>query len=145
MSYFKKYFSLLFITLFVPLVLNAQSTDAPEDAKAYFISPAHGETVPSTFKVQFGLTGMGIAPAGHDIENTGHHHLLIDVDEMPDFSLPLPASENLIHYGLGQTETVLTLSPGEHTLQLVLGDYAHIPHANPVMSKKITIYVAEEE
>ena len=84
---------------------------------------------------------MGVAPAGVIKENTGHHHLLIDVKEMPDFSLPLPATDNIKHFGGGQTETDLTLPAGKHTLQLVLGDHLHIPHDKPVVSEKITITV----
>lgn len=127
--------------LLLPFLAFAQISDAPEDAKAYIISPADGETVSSPFTVQFGLKGMGVAPAGIDMEGTGHHHLLIDVDELPDLTKPLPSNENVVHFGLGQTETELTLTPGEHTLQLVLGDFTHTPHSNPVMSEKITIYV----
>ncbi|MFC6980085.1 DUF4399 domain-containing protein [Microbulbifer taiwanensis] len=107
----------------------------------YIISPQDGEKVARTFTVKFGLSGMGVAPAGVDRKNTGHHHLLIDVDEMPDMTKPLPASDNLIHYGGGQTETEITLPPGKHTLQLVLGNYLHIPFKPPVMSEKITIVV----
>ncbi len=114
---------------------------APEDAKVYIISPADGDVVPGTFVVKFGLSGMGVAPAGIDAENTGHHHILIDLDEMPDMSMPLPTTDNVVHFGLGQTETTLTLPPGEHTLQLLLGNYLHVPHQKPVMSKKITITV----
>jgi len=84
---------------------------------------------------------MGIAPAGIDLPDTGHHHLLIDMDKLPDFNLPLAASENLVHFGKGQTETVLELSPGKHTLQLVFADKIHLPHNPPVMSEKITIHV----
>ncbi len=116
---------------------------APEGARAYIISPADGEVVGTSFKVQFGLSNMGIAPAGVKLENTGHHHLLLDVEKKPDFNVPLPATKNVLHYGKGQTETVLKLEPGEHTLQLVLGDYLHIPHDKPVISQKITIHVAE--
>jgi hypothetical protein len=93
--------------------------------------------------VLFGLKGMGVAPAGIDMPNTGHHHLLVDVAEMPDLNLPLPASTNVIHFGGGQTEKELTLTPGTHTLQLILGDHLHIPFTNPVISKKITITVKE--
>jgi hypothetical protein len=116
---------------------------APEGARSYIISPADGEVVGTTVKVQFGLSGMGIAPAGVKLENTGHHHLLIDVEEKVNFDIPLPATDKIVHFGKGQTETVLTLKPGTHTLQLVLGDYLHIPHDKPVVSKKITIYVTE--
>ena len=121
--------------------IKLPKTKSPAGANSYIISPANGETVPATFKVQFGLEGMGIAPAGIVFENTGHHHMLVDVDDMPDFGIPLPATDNVLHYGKGQTETTLTLEPGEHTLQLVLGDHLHIPHDPPVVSKKITITV----
>ncbi|USD22990.1 DUF4399 domain-containing protein [Microbulbifer variabilis] len=114
---------------------------APQQTKLYIISPKDGEKVPQTFTVKFGLSGMGVAPAGVERENTGHHHLLIDVDDMPDLSKPLPATENIIHFGGGQTETQVTLPPGKHTLQLVLGNYMHVPHKNPVVSKKITVVV----
>jgi len=112
-----------------------------EGAEVYIIAPANGATVPQTFTVKFGLKGMGIAPAGVNHPNTGHHHLLIDVDQLPDFSAPLPATDNVRHFGAGQTETELTLPPGEHTLQLVFADYLHVPHDPPVVSEKITITV----
>ncbi len=114
---------------------------APEGAKVYIVSPADGDTVPATFTVVFGLSGMGVAPAGVDQANTGHHHLLIDVDEEPDMTQPLPATENILHFGGGQTEVEVTLEPGEHSLQLLLGNYLHIPHDAPVISEKITINV----
>lgn len=110
-------------------------------AEVYLIEPADGATTAATFKVKFGLSGMGVAPAGADLKNTGHHHLLIDVNELPDVTKPLPASNQVKHFGGGQTETVLTLTPGIHTLQLLLGNYVHIPHDPPVLSKKITITV----
>jgi hypothetical protein len=85
---------------------------------------------------------MGVAPAGIQFDNSGHHHLLIDTDLPEDLSKPLPAVENkVVHFGKGQTETTITLAPGKHTLQLVLGDYLHIPHSPPVVSKKVTITV----
>jgi hypothetical protein len=114
---------------------------SPEGAKAYIISPLPGETVGETFTVRFGLKGMGVCPAGLKKENTGHHHLLIDLEKMPDFNMPMPANDNLKHFGGGQTETVITLPPGTHTLQLALGDYLHIPHDPPVVSEKITVTV----
>lgn len=112
-------------------------------AQVYVISPKDGASVDGTFTVQFGLKGMGVAPAGINLPDTGHHHMLVDVadDAKPDFSMPLPANENILHFGKGQTETELTLPAGKHTLQLVLGDYLHIPHDPPVVSKKITITV----
>lgn len=114
---------------------------APAEAKVYFIEPANGATVSSTFTVKFGLSGMGVAPAGTDKENTGHHHILIDMAELPDMTKPLPANDHVKHFGGGQTETTLTLESGEHTLQLLLGNHLHIPHDEPVLSERITITV----
>ena len=116
---------------------------APAEAGAYIQSPLDGAVVTSPFTVRFGLRGVGVAPAGVQLPNTGHHHLLVDVTEMPSFDLPLPASDNVRHYGAGQTETELDLPPGEHTLQLVLGDYLHTPHEPPVTSVIVTITVTE--
>ncbi|HSG66553.1 MAG TPA: DUF4399 domain-containing protein [Gammaproteobacteria bacterium] len=116
---------------------------APEGAEAYIQSPANGAIVSSPVTVRFGLRGIGVAPAGVDLPNTGHHHLLIDVAEPPSFDMPLPATDNVRHFGAGQTEVELVLPPGEHTLQLVLGDYLHVPHQPPVVSERITITVAE--
>jgi hypothetical protein len=116
-------------------------TAAPKGAKVYIIQPANGTTMTSPVTVVFGLAGMGIAPAGTQAENTGHHHLLIDTDIPNDTSLPLPSSDNVRHFGKGQTEASIELAPGTHTLQLVLGDYLHRP-LNPVLaSPKITITV----
>ena len=116
---------------------------SPKGAKAYIISPKDGKTVGKKFTVRFGLKGMGIAPAAIDKENTGHHHLLIDVDKLPNLDLPLVATDNIRHFGGGQTEVQLELPPGKHTLQLVLGDWIHLAHAPPVLSKKITITVGK--
>ncbi len=123
--------------------ISSQSliSHAPTEAAVYLISPTNGQTVPSEFTVKFGLSGMGIAPAGIDRAGTGHHHLLIDVDELPSFEEPLPATDQIRHFGGGQTEATIQLSPGEHTLQLLLGNYTHIPHDNPVLSDKIEITV----
>jgi hypothetical protein len=114
---------------------------APANAAVYFLSPKDGETVTSPFTVRFGLKGMGIAPAGVDQPNTGHHHLLVDLDKLPNLDAALPVTDNIKHFGGGQTETELTLPPGKHTLQLVVGDYLHIPHEKPIVSAKITITV----
>jgi len=125
-------------------VASAQDRMAsPADAQVYIISPKDGAKVSSPVTVQFGLKGMGIAPAGVKIENTGHHHLLIDSDAPTDLSQPLPASEKVVHFGKGQTETTVKLTPGKHTLQLLLGDSTHVPHNPPVISKKITITVTK--
>ena len=114
---------------------------APAQAKVYFIAPSDGETVPPNCVVRFGLVGMGVAPAGIQMENTGHHHLLVDLDALPPEGQPLPNDAQHLHFGKGQTETSLTLSPGTHTLQLILGDHLHIPHQPPVVSEKITVTV----
>ena len=114
---------------------------SPAGAEVYIVSPKDGAKVKSPVTVVFGLKGMGIAPAGIKFDNTGHHHLLVDVDAPADLSKPLPANEHNIHFGKGQTETSLTLPPGKHTLQLVLADSLHTPHEPPVISKQITITV----
>jgi hypothetical protein len=113
------------------------------DAEVYFISPQDGDNVSGTFEVRFGLKGMGVAPAGIEMDNTGHHHLLIDMDTLPPMDAPLPKSDQVRHFGGGQTETALSLPPGQHTLQLLLGDYSHVPFNPPVMSEKITITVTD--
>ena len=114
---------------------------APEGAEVYIISPANGAVVKSPVKVRFGLRAMGVAPAGVNFEGTGHHHLLIDMEELPPMDKPLPASENLVHFGKGQTEASVELAPGVHTLQLLMGNFIHVPHDAPVLSEKITITV----
>lgn len=117
-------------------------TPSPEGASVRIISPENGATVPREFTVVFGLSGMGVAPAGVDRENTGHHHLLIDQAELPPLDRPL--GNPPIHFGGGQTETTLTLEPGEHTLQLIFGDKLHIPHVPPVLSEVVTITVVDD-
>jgi hypothetical protein len=119
----------------------AGRTPAPADAYVYIGWPNDGEVIYNTrFKVWFGTRNFGVAPAGVDKPNTGHHHLLIDVD-LPPLDQPIPNDKNHLHFGGGQTETVIELPPGKHTLQLLMGDANHVPHNPPVMSKKITIYV----
>ena len=112
------------------------------EARVYFINLEDGDEVESPFLIQFGLSEMGIAPAGIDRENTGHHHLLINVKDL-DFSKPIPASKNHIHFGGGQTESLVELPPGDYRLQLVLGDMTHTPHTPPVVSKPINITVKD--
>jgi Domain of unknown function (DUF4399) len=130
------------LTLLTGLAIaQVTKSKAPDNATVYFQTPKDGETVSSPFTVRFGLKGIGIAPAGVNQPNTGHHHLLIDVATPPDFNAALPVTDNVKHFGGGQTETELTLPPGKHTLQLVLGDYLHIPHDKPIVSQKITITV----
>ena len=117
----------------------------PEGAEVYIVAPADGAAVQSPVRVVFGLRGMGVAPAGVDHPNTGHHHLLVDTGapEGEDLSYALPAEDTLIHFGGGQTETVIELPPGEHTLQLLVGDANHIPHDPPLISERITVQVVE--
>ena len=117
------------------------ATPAPEGAELYFISPKDGEVISSPVTVRFGLRGMGVAPAGVERADAGHHHLLIDGPELPAQGLPLPATEQIRHFGGGQTEAVVELSPGSHSLQLLLGNHLHIPHQPPVVSASITITV----
>ena len=138
-----------FITLALSLVagvacslaLAQERTPSAAGAEVYIISPKNGAIVHNPVLVQFGLKGMGVAPAGTKYDNSGHHHLLIDSDPPADQSAPLPATDKIVHFGKGQTETTLNLSPGKHTLQLLLADLNHIPHSPPLLSKKITITV----
>lgn len=136
------------LLMVLPLLTQSQEggapamprTAAPDGAVVYFLSPANGATVTSPVTVRFGLRGMGVAPAGVTSPNTGHHHLLVDA-ALPTDNLPIPNDATHRHFGLGQTETELVLEPGQHTLQLVLGDHLHIPHQPPVHSEPITITV----
>jgi hypothetical protein len=117
-------------------------TAAPAGARLYFVGPANGATLKSPVTVVFGLAGMGIAPAGVQFEGAGHHHLLLNTEIPSDLAVPLPANDNIRHFGKGQTETTLELPPGTHTLQLVLGDHLHIPFEPIVASEKLTITVS---
>ena len=127
----------LFLTILLTLIsINVFSE------KVYFINLEDGDELKSPFLVQFGLSGKGIAPAGIDVDNTGHHHLLINQNEI-NYSMPIPSSDQHLHFGLGQTETMLNLPLGKHKLQLVLGDKFHIPHDPPLVSEIIEITVIE--
>jgi hypothetical protein len=132
----------------LPAFATAQGTPRPEAAELYFVNVEDGDTVASPLTLVFGLRGMGVAPAGAEIENTGHHHLMINRPPLgegqfgaEEFTLPLPADDNHRHFGGGQTEVTLELPPGEHVLQLVLADYGHVPHDPPLLSERITITV----
>lgn len=122
------------------LAADPPRTPAPSEAAAYFISPADGETVSGPVTVRFGLRGMGVAPAGTLAEGTGHHHLIVDAP-LPPAGQPIPNDARHLHFGKGQTETTLTLAPGKHTLQLLVGDHSHVPHDPVVASEVITITV----
>ena len=131
------------LVLAATVVWAQERTPSPAGAEVYIISPKDGAKVSSPVVVQFGLKGMGIAPAGMKFDNTGHHHLLIDTDAPADPGAPLPATDKIVHFGKGQTEASVPLSPGKHTLQLLLGDQNHVPHNPPVISTRITITVAK--
>ena len=115
-------------------------TPAPEGARLTILAPADGAVVRGPVTVRFGLSGMGVAPAGVEHENTGHHHLIIDAP-LPPLDEPIPTDDNHLHFGGGQTEAVIVLPPGPHTLQLLLGDWSHVPHAPPVVSERTAIVV----
>jgi len=121
------------------LIALEYSKGAPA-AEAYFIAPKNDDIVSGEVVVKFGLQNFGVSPAGLNVNGTGHHHLIIDAD-LPNLSQPIQADKNHVHFGKGQTEVKLELEPGTHTLQLLLGDYRHIPHRPPIYSNKITIVV----
>ncbi|WP_415401357.1 DUF4399 domain-containing protein [Tateyamaria sp. SN3-11] len=135
-------------TIFMATAAMAQDTPAPADAKVYFVNLEDGATVSSPVTVIFGLDGMGVAPAGTEKENTGHHHLLLNRPPLgegeegaEELEYGLPADDNHIHFGGGQTQVTLDLPAGQHTMQLVMGDLNHVPHATPIASEVITITV----
>ena len=122
------------------IAVELPRTASPAGATVFFISPADGDTVTNPVAIEFGISGMDVVKAGEDRAETGHHHLLIDAS-LPDLGLPIPADEHYLHFGDASTTTELSLEPGTHTLQLLLGDYLHIPHDPPVMSTTITLVV----
>jgi hypothetical protein len=132
----------LAICMLAAFAVAADRMVAPAGAEVYFITPHNGDTLHSPLTVRFGLKGLGVAPAGIKFDNTGHHHLLVDTD-ISELKLdaPMPASDKILHFGKGQTETELTLAPGKHTLQLVFADYLHTSFDPPLHSQKITITV----
>ncbi|WP_050605099.1 DUF4399 domain-containing protein [Ruegeria sp. 6PALISEP08] len=144
----KTFFAIASLCLFAGFAQAGGETPSNPDAKVYFVNLSDGDTVQSPVTVVFGLSGMGVAPAGTEKENTGHHHLLIDrppigegEDGADELAFGLPADDNHLHFGGGQTEVTLDLPAGQHTLQLVLGDAGHAPHATPIVSEVITINV----
>jgi Domain of unknown function (DUF4399) len=125
----------------LPSAAYSQGTQAPADAYLYFIWPQDGATIKGAFWARFGLRNMGVTQAGSTAPNSGHHHLLIDVQEPLALNEPIPQDKSHLHFGAGQTEARIELPPGRHTLQLVLGDAKHYPFNPPVISKKIGITV----
>ena len=132
-----KYF---LIFLFSISVNALEITPGSSSASVYFITPLDGESVSDNVTVRFGLENFGVAPAGIQINQTGHHHLIIDAD-LPPLDQPIPANNNYVHFGKGQTEVEIDLSKGTHTLQLLLGDFRHIPHNPPIYSKKSKSFI----
>lgn len=130
------------IALLLPSAALPGGTPAPADAYLYIGWPNDGQVVGAgkPFRVWFGLRNMGVAPKDVSYANTGHHHLLIDAD-LPSMNEPIPSDRNHLHFGAGETETMVELPPGKHTLQLIMGDAKHIPHNPPIVSKKIRITV----
>ena len=124
----------------VPAAVELPRSPSAEGARVFFISPADGDTVTSPVRIEFGIEGMAVAPAGTDAPHSGHHHLLIDTG-LPEMGQPIPANANHVHFGDGRTETEIELEPGQHTLQMLLGDHLHIPHDPPLVSDVITISV----
>ena len=124
-----------------PLAAYPQGTRAPGDAFLYIVWPPDGATVKGPFWCRFGLRGMGVTQAGSSAPNSGHHHLLIDVSDPLEPNEPIPQDKTHLHFGAGQTEALIELAPGKHTLQLVLGDARHYPFNPPVVSGKISITV----
>jgi hypothetical protein len=130
------------VCLVAAFAVAADRVAAPAGAEVYFIAPQNGAKLHSPVTIKFGLKGMGIAPAGIKFDNTGHHHLLVDTDVSElKLDAPMPATDKIVHFGKGQTETTLTLTPGKHTLQLIFADYLHQSFDPPLISKKITITV----
>jgi hypothetical protein len=134
----------------IPSVMSEQLTEmpnssSPANAQVYFLSPTNGQVFNAAdsegIAVEFGLNGMKVSPAGLAVPDSGHHHLLINMNALPDLTKPLPASDQVLHFGKGQTSTRIQLPPGSHRLQLVLGNHIHIPHTPPVMSKVIEIEI----
>ena len=122
-------------------VLATAATPAPKGAEVFIVSPEDGATVPQAFTVKFGVKNIALAPAGDVTKNTGHHHLLIDVDKLPAAGAPIPTDANHMHFGKAQTQADIKLTPGKHTLQLILGDSGHMPFDPSIVSKKITVNV----
>ncbi len=120
--------------------VGLKRTPSVEGARVFFITPSDGATLSGPVSIEFGIEGMAVVKAGNMQPQSGHHHLLIDTG-LPNLDLPIPADANHIHFGDGSTSTELTLDPGQHSLQLLLGDHLHIPHQPPVVSEVITITV----
>ena len=135
----------IWILLIISLLCSGVNAASQSKAGSvvYFVTPKDGQTVKNPIQLSFGLEGMNLVEAGIDEPYSGHHHLLINVDQLPNMNLPIPADDQHIHFGKGQDSSVIYLNPGEYTLQLLFADYLHIPHDKPLISKKISIKVVE--
>jgi len=131
----------LFIVILSAAIHSYAESPSNKNKRLFFITPSNGEEVTNPVAIRFGIVGMEIVPAGKDKPMSGHHHLLINVEKLPNMKSPIPADKNHLHFGKGQTETKLNLPSGRHTLQLLLGDYMHVPHEKPLISDKIEIIV----
>ena len=131
----------LFIVFLFAHIQSYTESYSDKNKRLFFITPSNGEEVTNPVTIRFGIVGMEIVPAGKDKPMSGHHHLLINVEKLPNMKSPIPADKNHLHFGKGQTETQLNLPSGRHTLQLLLGDYMHVPHEKPLISDKIEIIV----
>jgi hypothetical protein len=132
---------LLAALILLPAAAHSQGAPAGKDAYLYFVWPQNGTVIKGAFWCRFGLRNMGVTHAGDEFANSGHHHLLVDVNEPLNANEPIPQDKNHLHFGAGQTEARIELAPGKHTLQLVLGDAKHYPFNPPLVSKKITITI----
>ena len=133
---------MLIIFTLMSSVISAAS-QSREGSSVFFISPKDGQVVKNPVRLSFGLSGMDLVEAGINRPFSGHHHLLINVNQLPDMNLPIPSDNKHIHFGKGQDSGVINLNPGQYTLQLLFADYLHIPHDKPLISKKITVKVVE--
>ena len=129
------------ILIFVSPVSSSDGQHSNENKRIFFINLSDGQSVTSPVTVRFGINGMSIVPAGINKPMSGHHHLLINLENLPDMTKPIPADKNHLHFGKGQTETIIELPKGKHSLQLLLGNYIHVPHKVPFLSEKIEIIV----
>ena len=129
------------ILSFVSSVSSNDGQHSNKNKRVFFVNLSDGESVTSPVTVRFGINGMSIAPAGVDKPMSGHHHLLINLENLPDMTMPIPSDKNHLHFGKGQTETIIELPKGKHSLQLLLGNYIHVPHEVPFLSEKIEIIV----
>ena len=131
--------NILFLIIFCNVLISDNSKKG--DPEVFFVSPQTNFVSESReVRLVFGIKNFNIAPAGINNVDSGHHHLIINA-ELPNLNRPIPSTDNYIHSGKGQTETTIVLNPGKHTLQLLLGDFAHVPHSEPIYSEKITIEI----